>query len=204
MQKLINETIGQRSSSEVKELVINQILQILIVSQRYIYLNGSCSQVLFAQVLLQLIQNPDVYDSIQSEIDQDLEMDNFDSFMYLEKVITETLRLFPSILWFERKLSGPVKLNGFEFPKNTVFNQSIISLNQDEAIWKDPQLFNPDRWISSQSHIQKDVLKLNLDRYMSIDGTLIQLKTALVVFLRRYQIRKGSSDQNISITLKVN
>ncbi|XP_058184159.1 cytochrome P450 CYP749A22-like [Rhododendron vialii] len=62
-------------------------------------------------------------------------------------VINETLRLYPSVISFQRKVGRESKLGRFVLPANITVTIPTLSLHLDPHIWgEDAHLFNPERF----------------------------------------------------------
>lgn len=46
-------------------------------------------------------------------------------------------------------------VGGFDIPKGTVLFANIYSSNTDPKYWKDPEKFNPDRFLDGSSTLKK-------------------------------------------------
>ncbi|XP_025063520.1 cytochrome P450 4V2-like isoform X3 [Alligator sinensis] len=70
---------------------------------------------------------------------------------YLECVVKEALRLFPSVPFFARTLSQDCYIRGFKVPKGT--NAIIVSyaLHRDPGVFPDPEEFRPERFFPENS-----------------------------------------------------
>ncbi|CRK92923.1 CLUMA_CG006516, isoform A [Clunio marinus] len=65
---------------------------------------------------------------------------------YLELVIKETLRLYPSVPFYGRKMHETVEINGKFIPKGTNVGIGPYFMGRDETLWKDPLKFDPERF----------------------------------------------------------
>ncbi|ORY07247.1 cytochrome P450 [Basidiobolus meristosporus CBS 931.73] len=68
---------------------------------------------------------------------------------YLSQVLKETLRMYPPLASLQKFCIKDCKLPfGYAIEKGTVAQINIYSLHHNPNIWKDPEVFNPDRFTS--------------------------------------------------------
>jgi len=97
-------------------------------------------------------QYPEVQKRLQDEVDQvigdsqEITFDSLSQLKYLEMVIKESLRLYPSVPMMGRILTEDVLMNDHIVPKGTAVNISIFSLHHNPLVWENPSEFNPERW----------------------------------------------------------
>lgn len=65
----------------------------------------------------------------------------------LDRVIKETLRLFPGAPLSGRVFSDDVHLDDFIMPKNSSAIISYFNLHRSEKYWTNPLKFDPDRFL---------------------------------------------------------
>ncbi|KAJ7382901.1 Cytochrome P450 4V2 [Desmophyllum pertusum] len=70
---------------------------------------------------------------------------------YLECVIKESQRLFPSVPFFARRTTEDCYLGGYVVPKYTTVGVSTIGLHRNPDVWPAPLEFNPDRFLPENS-----------------------------------------------------
>ncbi|TRY84913.1 hypothetical protein DNTS_004014 [Danionella cerebrum] len=66
---------------------------------------------------------------------------------YLDCVVKEALRLFPSVPFFARTICEDSMINGFKVPKGTNAVVITYSLHRDPRFFPDPEEFRPERFL---------------------------------------------------------
>lgn len=70
---------------------------------------------------------------------------------YLEMVIKETLRLYPSVPVTGRLIQEDSVVCDYYCPKNTLISLNIFQLHRDPANFPDPEKFDPERFSPEES-----------------------------------------------------
>ncbi|XP_030755213.1 cytochrome P450 4V2-like [Sitophilus oryzae] len=93
-----------------------------------------------------------VYEEILKEIGLDrlIEVQDLPKLKYLERVIFETLRLFPIAPAIGRHATKDIECGTKTIPKGINIVISIFTLHRDERFWTDPLKFNPDRFLPEE------------------------------------------------------
>jgi cytochrome P450 len=96
-----------------------------------------------------LANNPDVYERFHEEVDQldgQPTMADLDDLNVTERIVTETLRLFPPVYMLPREADTDVAVDGYRIPEGNVVNIPIRQIHRDERFFDDPEQFRPERW----------------------------------------------------------
>ncbi|XP_076001493.1 cytochrome P450 4V8 [Genypterus blacodes] len=102
--------------------------------------------------------HPEVHRKVQQELqevfgasERSINMDDLKKLKYLECVIKESLRLYPSVPFFARSIGEDCHINGFKVPKGA--NAIIItySLHRDVRYFPEPEEFRPERFLPENS-----------------------------------------------------
>ena len=128
------------------DLIRDQLLTMLIAGH-------DTSTALLAWTLTLLGQHPDALARARAETDTVLgrsdtppSLDQLERLDYLDRVVKETLRLYPPIHVGNRRAACDVTVQGYHVPAETRVMYSIYLAHRDPAHWPDPDRFDPDRF----------------------------------------------------------
>jgi len=100
-----------------------------------------------------LSQNPDKLEKLLNEVDtvvpkdQPLDMQTLKNLTYMKNVLSETLRLYPSVPVDGRTArEDDVLPNGTPVPKGSLLLYSAYVIGRDPDYWQDPEKFIPERF----------------------------------------------------------
>jgi len=77
---------------------------------------------------------------------RDAKMDDLAKLQYLDCVIKESMRMYPSGWTQGRQAVKEFDLDGYHFPAGTLLMFSQWSLHHLPDVWGDPEVFRPERW----------------------------------------------------------
>ncbi|XP_070556766.1 cytochrome P450 3A8-like [Ptychodera flava] len=100
--------------------------------------------------------NPDVQDKLCAEIDD--VMANYDEVTYeavskmpyLDMVVCETLRMYPSLVRFDRVCNEDVTISGIHIPKGMFISVAVYVIHHDPKIYPEPDKFIPERFTKEE------------------------------------------------------
>ncbi|KAI0704555.1 cytochrome P450 [Earliella scabrosa] len=178
-----------------------------------------------AFTIYELSRHPEVQRRLREELEAFHEEPTYDDFAnrlpYLDAVLRETLRLYPALPYMERTamvddvipLRNPVRLpNGkvvTEIPvtRGQVVLIPVIAIHRMDSLWKDPDVFRPERWLSDLPPPQ-DLCSGWANLLAFSDGprncvglrlAIFQYKVILSYLLQRFNFK----DANMDIKLKI-
>lgn len=103
--------------------------------------------------LYNLAKYPEIQKKVFNEIDSKvgdvkLTLTELNKLSYLELVIKESLRLYPSVPYFARKITEEITTGGYTFPEGCNVTISSYLMGRDQNIFPDPLNFIPERFDS--------------------------------------------------------
>ena len=98
-----------------------------------------------------LARHPEAEAQLMAEIGEVLgnrppEVEDLPRLRYTEKVIKETLRLYPPVWAFVREATKPFEIGGYGLPAQTNFVLSPWIVHRDPRFFQRPHEFLPERW----------------------------------------------------------
>jgi cytochrome P450 len=99
-----------------------------------------------------LSQNPKAEAKMHSEIDQVLEgrlpgFEDVPRLSYTERVLTESMRLYPPVWVMGRRSVSAAKIGGYHVPAKSILLMSQFVTHRDGRFYEEPEKFDPDRWL---------------------------------------------------------
>jgi pentalenene oxygenase len=98
----------------------------------------------------------DLQDRAYAEIrdvlgDRDLAFEDIQRLDYVRRLVTETLRLYPPAWLLSRRATVEVTLGSQVLPAGASILFSPYAVHRDPATFRDPDLFDPDRWLPERA-----------------------------------------------------
>ncbi|KAL0484362.1 CYP4F2, partial [Acrasis kona] len=152
------------SSRDVEGNVLMTEQQISDECKTFLAAGHETTSSLISWVLYHLCIHDKVQDRVIDEIDQlssQLESsqvpsyDQINSLSYMRSVMDESMRLFPPIMCLDKETVKDVRLGNHLIPKGTQVSIDFVGLHRNEKIWKNADVFDPDRW--QEERLRKEV-----------------------------------------------
>ncbi|NWU10015.1 CP4V2 protein, partial [Cephalopterus ornatus] len=162
-------------------------------------------------VLYLLGHNPEVQKKVHKELDQVFDntdrpvtTDDLKQLRYLECVVKEALRLFPSVPMFARTLREDCCISGYQVPKGADVLVLTYALHRDPEIFPDPEEFRPERFFSENSKGRHPYayVPFSAGPRNCIGQRFAQMeeKTILALILRRFWVESCQKLEDLHIT----
>ena len=100
-------------------------------------------------------QQPDVVAQIEAELDEVLNgrlptVADFPQLIYSNKVIKESMRLYPSAWSISRRALADDEIGGYHIPAGAIVAVSPYTLHRHPAFWPEPEKFDAERFTPEQ------------------------------------------------------
>ncbi|KAI2627949.1 cytochrome P450 [Hypomontagnella submonticulosa] len=107
--------------------------------------------------IMNIMLNPDVFEKARAELDRVVGTDRLPTFddrpnlRYIDYLVEEVSRWRPlSPIGIPHKSLNDDTYNGMFIPKGTVVYYNSFAMSRDPTVYKDPEKFNPDRYIPKE------------------------------------------------------
>ncbi|XP_038223212.1 cytochrome P450 4C1-like [Zerene cesonia] len=148
---------------------------------------------------------PEVQEKIYAELisvlgdsDRPLHKNDLKELKYMNRVVKESLRLYPPVPIIVRKTKKEITLpSGTTLPNKTGIIIFIWGVNRDPNYWgPNANCFDPDRFLSPNTNLLT-TFSLGPRNCVGYQFAFIVIKVALVEIVRRYKVVGEREDSNI-------
>ncbi|ALC49760.1 Cyp4s3 [Drosophila busckii] len=125
-----------------------------------------------------------------------------ESMPYLEAVIKETLRLYPSVPFFSRVALEDLQVGSITVPKGASVSHLIYMLHRDPQSFPDPERFDPDRFYLNEKQLHPFAFAAFSAGPRNCIGqkfAMLELKCTLSMLLRHYEFLPAPGHQPITL-----
>nr|QYA71967.1 cytochrome P450 [Anoplophora glabripennis] len=140
--------------------------------------------------------------------ERSVEASDLPRFVYLERVIKETLRLFPVGVYFLRTIGEDINLGTCTLPEGSSALISSLNIHRNPKYWPEPLKFEPDRFLP------EEVAKRHPCCYIPFSYgprncignryAMMSLKTIAATTVRKYRMFTGyKSVEDIELITKI-
>lgn len=113
--------------------------------------------------MAELLHSPTKFSVVRAELDRVIgngnrvEDSDLVNLPYLQAVVKETLRLHPPVpLLLPRRAGATLEVGGYTVQEGSQILVNVWAIGRDPVTWKDPNTFNPERFIGS-NHTHTDM-----------------------------------------------
>ncbi|MBO4206255.1 cytochrome P450 [Micromonospora echinofusca] len=104
----------------------------------------------------ELSRNPAVSARLRAEVDSILggqppRYEQLPGLEFTRRVVRETLRMYPPTYFLSRSAATDLQLGGYHIPAGSTVLYSFYSQHRDPVLFRDPDRFDPDRWLPERS-----------------------------------------------------
>ncbi|XP_060879999.1 cytochrome P450 4C1-like [Metopolophium dirhodum] len=155
---------------------------------------------------MQKLVRDELYE-IFGDSDRDATMEDLKAMPNLERVIKETMRLYPSVTGITRTLKEPLHLDKYTIPSKSVMVVVPHLLHRDENIYPNPEQFDPDRFLPEQCNGRHPYAYIPFSagprNCIGQKFAMYQMKTVLSTILRYTIVETLGTQKSIVISTQL-
>lgn len=158
-------------------------------------------------ILLLLAHHPEAQDGIYNEIrdvldtKDELTIEDFGKFEYMDRVIKESMRIYPPVPFISRKLSEDFQHDGFVQREGSLCAIHIYDVHRDPVVFPDPERFDPDRFLpencAGRSNFAFIAFSAGMRNCIGQKFAMLELKMVVTKLIRNYKILPVTSREEI-------
>jgi len=194
-----NKTPEEMTDSDIREEV-----------DTFLFEGHDTSSTAMTLVLILLGLHQDIQNAVREELysifgdsKREASMEDLKSMTYLERVIKETIRLYPSVPGITRKLRHNLNIREYQIPPMTVIGVIPYLLHREEKLFPNPLVFDPDRFLPENSYNRHPYAYLPFSagprNCIGQKYVMYQMKTVLSSIIRQMKIETLGSQDDIVI-----
>lgn len=158
-----------------------------------------------------LAKHPEIQERLRNEIltlsNDQLSLENILGLTLLQNVLKESMRLYPAFPVLSRKAKEDDTLGPYHIPKETNVVIPIYVLQRSEKFFKDPLVFNPDRFLDSS--IEKNYTFMPFSRgprrCVAEQFAIVEMSMVIIEILKNFRLELKSLElpkEIASVSLK--
>lgn len=151
-----------------------------------------------ALALYELSRNPDLRQRFHAEIDaleEPITKATLASLPVTERIVKETLRMYPAVFVVPRITTEPVAVDGYQIPADKPVWLGIRQVQTDGRFYDEPNTFNPQRWTDENTTERPEYAfapfgggpRLCIGRQFA----LTEVKLALAIIGRKFRLDRN-------------
>ncbi|CAL1678466.1 unnamed protein product [Lasius platythorax] len=172
-------------------------------------------------VVLMLANFPDIQEKVYKELweiygtkvpkSAPIKYEDLQHMNYLDRVIKETMRIFPAVPIIARRLSEDIKIGEVILPKDSDIVIPFMTLHRNEKYWPNPLVFDPDRFLPERigTSYKRYYMPFSMGprNCIGMKYAMISMKVMLATVIRTFMFKVDKSIEidkiklNMDITL---
>lgn len=147
---LLSLLVGLRESAGSRSVLSDSQLRDQVVT--LIFAGHETTASTLALALYEIFRKPAVRDRFHAEIDglsSPITPDILDSLPVTERIVTETLRMYPPVYVLPRESTQQITIDEYRIPSEVPVWLGIRQVHRDDRFYESPSTFQPSRWDGS-------------------------------------------------------
>ncbi|CAN7996064.1 unnamed protein product [Ixodes hexagonus] len=144
---------------------------------------------------------------LQKDLENDITMDDLKELKYLDSVLKECQRLYPSVPYIGRNVTKEITIGGHIFPEGTNIGTNIFALHRDPDVFPKPEEFDPDRFLPENSRSRHPFAFIPFSagsrNCIGQKFAMMEIKIILAHILRTFWLRSPHHPDTLMISFEL-
>ncbi|XP_046826695.1 cytochrome P450 4C1-like isoform X2 [Vespa crabro] len=142
--------------------------------------------------------------AVMQENNCNLTMSMLNEFLFTERCIKESLRLYPTVPFISRYLTEDLQLDNYLVPAGVNCRVSIYHLHRNPEYWPNPNVFDPDRFLPENMKGRNPYsyipFSAGLRNCIGQKFAMLEMKLMIAYILHNYHLEPVDELDDIKIT----
>jgi len=196
---LLSLLVGLREAGIGGEALSDERLRDQVVTMIFAGHDTTATAIAFA--FYALATQPAVRERFHAEVDAldgPPTVADLDALDVTERIVTETLRLYPPVYTIPREAATDVTIDGYRIPEGSLTWLTVDQVHRDPRFYDEPSAFRPGRWMSDLRERLPDFAYAPFGggprRCIGRQFALIEAQLALATIGRAYHLARPGDD----------
>lgn len=146
----------------------------------------------------------ELYSIFSRDINRSINMEDLKNMKYLERVIKEALRLYPSVPYILRRNSEELKIGEYIIPRNSSLLLYIYGIHHNSEVFENPEVFDPGRFLPENCENRHPFAYLPFSagprNCIGQRFAMMVVKTVCANILRNFEIRSAEHRDKLLVS----
>ena len=141
------------------------------------------------------------------DTNEDIDTDQIRQMTYLDQVVKESLRLYPSVPVVMRATRHKMQIADHTIPGDTTLATSIYHVHRNPEIWPEPEKFDPERF-SAENQAGRDPyayipFSAGPRNCIGQKFAMVEVKLVLAHVIRRFEIETLTKKEDLRLVIEI-
>ncbi|XP_046384408.1 cytochrome P450 4C1-like [Ischnura elegans] len=159
--------------------------------------------------IFMLANHPEIQEQVRQEVESCFDsgrasnVDALGELHLMERVIKETLRIYPSVPYIARVLTEDFQMGEYMVPAGATINLAISGIHMNPSVFPDPKTFDPDRFLPEAVKTRHPYAYIPFSagprNCIGQRFAMLEMKTVLSTLVKNYNIHAVDKPEDVEL-----